>query len=368
MKVKQHIKEFLLLNESVIIPDFGQLKSKYESAEIDTKRSTIMPPKKVISFDSTVRVDDGALVNYISVQESITKTEAKDLIFKFVTETFVSTEQGGKVTIDEVGIFSNDKKKNLIFEPFENANLLDEAYGLQDVKLQTTDSTAKKIILSTATATETKVTKKTTLKTTESTAKIEKKSNSKLYIILGVAALLVIGLVFWSYKTGLFDNAKTYVADLTDFKKSDTQTEKIPVEANETGDNIDVNTEVTKQDTEVEETGTSESENIEKNKLETEKQAAVAEKTDQEEEKYVEPRVKADSKKTFHIIVGSYSAYEAAQKVAAKYKTQGYNSEVLEKENDVYRVTLGSYKYKEEALKNLEQFKKTESGIWILSR
>jgi len=130
VEINQYIKELLLLNDCVIIPEFGGFVSNYRPASIDNNQ--FCPPAKEISFNNKLNSNDGLLINYISSCEGITYIEARLKVDCFVEETFNHLEQNGWVILDGVGYLNYDSKENLLFEPQQNQNLLVDSYGLQN--------------------------------------------------------------------------------------------------------------------------------------------------------------------------------------------------------------------------------------------
>ena len=69
MEISQYIKEILLLNDCVIIPDFGGFVANYKPAMIENNR--FFPPTKEIAFNNKLISNDGLLINYISEAEGV---------------------------------------------------------------------------------------------------------------------------------------------------------------------------------------------------------------------------------------------------------------------------------------------------------
>lgn len=361
MKIDQYVIELLYTHDCVIIPDFGALKTKYKSAEIDSKGDNLVPPSKTLTFDNKLLASDGLLINYIAEKERITKSEAKEKVFKFVTDSFVKLEQGSRIHMAKIGAFAFDKKRKLVFDPSDSANFLTDTYGMPKLKVIPIEKQQKRAV------TPPKVTKepekpKTKIQKEEIVKETKKKDNSK-YIYIAVAVAIIAAFIFISFQIGLFDTTKEYVAGLISEDKP--KQEKVVTKKKE-------NTTKKKQEvkSETDKTEDATKNNTENKKPETNTQNKEEEvKQKEPDTKYVEPKVKADSKKTFYIIAGSFSNMESAAKAREKFRNKGYNSEILERDNGGYRVTLGSYQYKSTALKELEKYRKVEgSSIWMLSK
>lgn len=130
MEINQYIKELLLLNDCVIIPEFGGFVANYKPATIENNQ--FFPPTKEIAFNNKLNSNDGLLINYISETEGIDYFSAKQKLDSFVEETNLNLERNRNVFFDGVGYLHYDSRENLLFEPQLRQNLLVDSYGLQN--------------------------------------------------------------------------------------------------------------------------------------------------------------------------------------------------------------------------------------------
>jgi nucleoid DNA-binding protein len=130
VEISQYIKEILLLNDCVIIPDFGGFVANYKPATIENNQ--FFPPTKEIAFNNKLISNDGLLVNFISEAEGIDYFNAKQKLDSFVEETMLNLERNRNVYFEGVGYLHYDSRENLQFEPQVKQNLLVESYGLQN--------------------------------------------------------------------------------------------------------------------------------------------------------------------------------------------------------------------------------------------
>ncbi len=130
MEINQYIKELLLLNDCVIIPDFGGFVANYKPATIENNQ--FFPPSKEIAFNNKLNSNDGLLINYISETECIDYFSSKQKLDSFVEETNLNLERNRNVHFEGVGYLHYDSRENLLFEPQLRQNLLVDSYGLQN--------------------------------------------------------------------------------------------------------------------------------------------------------------------------------------------------------------------------------------------
>jgi len=130
VEISQYIKELLLLNDCVIIPEFGGFVANYKPATIENNQ--FLPPTKEIAFNNKLISNDGLLINYISEAQGVDYFNAKQKLDSFVEETMLNLERNRNVYFDGVGYLHYDSRENLQFEPQLKQNLLVESYGLQN--------------------------------------------------------------------------------------------------------------------------------------------------------------------------------------------------------------------------------------------
>jgi len=130
VEISHYIKELLLLNDCVIIPEFGGFVANYKPATIENNQ--FFPPTKEIAFNNKLISNDGLLINYISEAEGLDYFSAKQKLDSFVEETMLNLEKNRNVYFEGVGYLHYDSRENLQFEPQLKQNLLVESYGLQN--------------------------------------------------------------------------------------------------------------------------------------------------------------------------------------------------------------------------------------------
>jgi len=130
VEINQYIKELLLLNDCVIIPEFGGFVANYQPAAIE--KNQFFPPNKEIAFNNKLISNDGLLINYIADSEGSNYFSAKQKLESFVEETLAQLERNRNVYFEGVGYLHYDSRENLLFEPQLKQNLLVESYGLQN--------------------------------------------------------------------------------------------------------------------------------------------------------------------------------------------------------------------------------------------
>jgi len=130
VEINQYIKELLLLNDCVIIPEFGGFVANYVPASIQNNQ--FAPPAKEVAFNSKLISNDGVLINYVAQSEKTDYVSAKQKVESFVQETIINLEKNRNIYFDGIGYLHYDSRENLLFEPQVKENLLIDSYGLQN--------------------------------------------------------------------------------------------------------------------------------------------------------------------------------------------------------------------------------------------
>jgi hypothetical protein len=130
MTIEKYIYDLLFHYECVIIPGFGGLITSHCPAIIRNDEHFFYPPSKFLAFNKNLNKQDGLLANYISEKEKLSYPEAVLKIETFVKLINNRLVKGEKVGLTDIGIFSLDKEKNILFTPDEQINFLTSSFGL----------------------------------------------------------------------------------------------------------------------------------------------------------------------------------------------------------------------------------------------
>lgn len=128
MNLANYICDLLYRYECVIIPQFGGFVTNERSARIDSKKQTIYPPYKQITFNSHLKNNDGLLANYIASVDKISYECALNYI-KFEIESWIEKLRDEDLSLPGLGTFSSVAGK-LQFEPQQKTNYLLSSFGL----------------------------------------------------------------------------------------------------------------------------------------------------------------------------------------------------------------------------------------------
>src|SRR6476659_8783579 len=130
MKIENYIAQLLYRHQCVTVPGFGAFLTEIQSAQFNEVSNTFYPPKKLISFNSYLRNNDGLLANHISLSEKVDYDTAVQKIKEEVDSWKNSLENYQPILLNNIGILKLTAEGNLAFEAFNQVNYLAEAFGL----------------------------------------------------------------------------------------------------------------------------------------------------------------------------------------------------------------------------------------------
>lgn len=130
MNIEQYIAQLLYRYQCVTVPGFGAFLTEIHSAQIVESSNSFFPPKKMISFNAHLKNNDGLLANHIAQAEKTSYEYAISAIQYEVFNWKKALQETGIFSIKNVGNFSLNVDKNLIFTPFDQTNYLTNSFGL----------------------------------------------------------------------------------------------------------------------------------------------------------------------------------------------------------------------------------------------
>lgn len=130
MKIEQYISQLLYRHQCVTVPGFGAFLTEIQSAHVHENTNSFYPPKKVISFNSQLKNNDGLLANHIAQVEKTTYESAVASIESEVMIWNSILQVNEKFTLKNIGELQLNSEKNIVFTPSEQINYLKESFGL----------------------------------------------------------------------------------------------------------------------------------------------------------------------------------------------------------------------------------------------
>ncbi|SDI65562.1 Cell division protein DedD (protein involved in septation) [Flavobacterium glycines] len=130
MNIEHYISQLLYRYQCVTVPGFGAFLTEIQSAQWVESANSFYPPKKLISFNTNIKNNDGLLANHIARAEKTSYEYAISAIQYQVLNWKKELEQNRALMVKNVGSFVLGATDNLIFTPSEQKNYLTSSFGL----------------------------------------------------------------------------------------------------------------------------------------------------------------------------------------------------------------------------------------------
>lgn len=130
MKTDLYISQLLYRYQCVTVPGFGAFLTEIQSAQLQEGLHSFYPPKKMISFNSYLKNNDGLLANHMAQSEKISYDAAVSIIENQVLYWKSKLHEFGTINLKNIGDFSLNAEKNLVFTPSDSVNYLTDSFGL----------------------------------------------------------------------------------------------------------------------------------------------------------------------------------------------------------------------------------------------
>jgi hypothetical protein len=130
MKIELYIAQLLYRYQCVTVPGFGAFLTEIQSAQLLENSHSFFPPKKLISFNSLIKNNDGLLANHIAQAEKTSYDYAVSAIEYEVLNWKKSLQENRTLSIKNIGVLSLNADNNIQFTPNEQTNYLAQSFGL----------------------------------------------------------------------------------------------------------------------------------------------------------------------------------------------------------------------------------------------
>ncbi|WP_130733328.1 SPOR domain-containing protein [Flavobacterium sp. J27] len=307
MLLDKYISELLYRYQCVTVPGFGAFLSEIESAKINGSACSFLPPRKVISFNSQIKNNDGLLTSHVAQRENITYGNAIIKIASEVKLWIAALENKDKIFLNNIGEIYVNGEYNWVFQPYNETNYLVTSFGLNQFVIP---EVKREVLLTQAVVVEEK----------EPVVLLPEKRKNYSYLKYAAAITLFLGAGLTTYKI-MHDRQ---VATDTLLVQKEVQ-EEVQHRIQQATFFID-------------------------NPV-----SAVALTVKEE-------------KRPYHLIAGAFRSEKNAEKAKKLLEEQGYQAHVLEKNNyGLIPVAYGSFKTVEEAelVKN-KLYKEENIESWLL--
>jgi cell division septation protein DedD/nucleoid DNA-binding protein len=368
MDIRNCIAELLSVHDCVIIPGFGGFIGNYSPARIDPVHHSFQPPAKKLLFNINLKQNDGLLANAVADSFGTSYLDACKLIDDFSEECRHALKSGKSFVIHGVGRLFSGREGNIQFEQDNQSNLLPDAFGLTSfisppISRNSSVIIRDKSFVSTGVST---VGKKLSLPRSLKWAAI-------LALPIGVATL--IGVTQYDKNSSdSASNAGILSSVFSRFSSASLVEKKdAPQTQPESHYQVDPAPSAFEQQTSSDDPANADQTLVQNQPTEQISQdpsyTESNNSTLSEPEPVVERRSRSvSSEDSFVIIVGAFRSKQNAEKYVAELKEKGTEASVFDRsKSGLYRVAIGTFSQREEALQLLSSAKSSDfAGAWLL--
>lgn len=130
MKIELYIAQLLYRYQCVAVPGFGAFLTEIQSAQLLENTHSFFPPKKLISFNSHIKNNDGLLANHIAQAEKTSYDYAVSAIEYEVLNWKKTLQENRTFSLKNIGVLSLNAENNILFTPNDQTNYLAQSFGL----------------------------------------------------------------------------------------------------------------------------------------------------------------------------------------------------------------------------------------------
>ncbi len=355
MNINQYISELLFDHDCVILPGLGGFITNYSPANIHPVLHRFSPPAKDILFNTSLKNNDGLLINYLSQKQNISFEKANHIVQQFVDNCLSQLNNRQNISLPGIGTLWLNVEKKIQFTPEKKLNYLNSSYGLSSfisppVK-KGTDVPFKKRELF-----------KDRVPVIERHSPVRKPKYAALFmipvLILFVWGYLNMGVIkdFSTNYSGIFTYFKAFQTDVSTFPSTTSlHSETIETEDVSLAPPANENIEEEKKDSKVET----------KNSLDS---PIPAIKDHQIE---TPPKTTIDETSfNYFIIAGAFKNLNNARSLVEKLTTKGYDARIVgTSSGGLHRVSYNGYILRDDALENMRLIRSNENPqAWVLKR
>lgn len=136
--VEKYVRKLLYEHDCVVLPELGGFIVHANHAFFSEQHNLYHAPHRRVAFNEALKLDDGLLVHYLTLNEPMSREEAQKQLRQYTEQIKQSIKTGGSYALAEIGTLSANEEGKYVFEPQPMVNFLPEAYGFTSIAAQST--------------------------------------------------------------------------------------------------------------------------------------------------------------------------------------------------------------------------------------
>ncbi|MFO7370100.1 MAG: SPOR domain-containing protein [Bacteroidales bacterium] len=364
MNIIPIIRELLLRNQKAVIPGFGTLVISQRPARLNRITKELSPPTRELSFKSGRQTDDEQLELYL-VRKIKQKPEAvNEAVSAFIKTAGEQLAGNGSLILEGLGKLTQTGSGDITFEADEELLKQINLFDLPKLNVQPVQPETRM---------ESKPVSKPVPQPAPVTEKvfpvIYNKKKSRWWIPAALVGL-VLGLAAYAYFAGYYDRFLTGSKTEVLMSADNHQDERLVFGSRTNADSVadaddSLKTLISRQIDE----RTARERALSYEESQAEKQVPVAPERKQVHTPAPVIPVSSSPDKPFHVIAGSFTILENAERQMARLQKKGFSPAMLPKRGKYYMVSMGSYNTGEQAKAAKQQLKEQlDQELWVMER
>jgi hypothetical protein len=306
----KYIKELLLEHDCVILPGLGGFVANYRPASFDPVKNTASPPSKHILFNQNLIHNDGLLYGHVSARTGYGYKDVQEMALSYIEGIAARIGEGLKHDIEGLGYFFRNTENQVQFSEEQGTNFLLESYGLPFIQYHEIEVTPKPESYR-------------ALSTEADPAGRQKRIRQLIYG--AAAACILAAIIIIPIRTTRYYRVGMDIPGSDSFRKEQISHSRQLGPAAEQS------------------SGTSS----------TGKRKTLI--------------LPAFPEPEFNIVVGSFNDFGNARALRNQLVEEGLNARILGTDKGFFRVSAGTYSFREEASRELAAIRHDFGSAWILS-
>ena len=148
--VEKYVRKLLHEHDCVVLPELGGFIVHFNHAFFSAQNSLYHAPQRRVAFNEALKLDDGLLVHYLTLNEQMSREEAQKQLRQFVESVKTSIKEKGEYHLSEIGTLLANAEGKFVFEPQPLVNFHSESYGFASVPAVSIQPTVSLVADSTA--------------------------------------------------------------------------------------------------------------------------------------------------------------------------------------------------------------------------
>jgi len=353
LNIDKLLTDCLIVSEGIILPGFGSFVKKHKDAYIDVQTKVLHPPSAHIEFLEHVTKDDHMFSAFVAERLKISKQEAIAQIQQFVELLKKRLVAGEKVSVEKLGEFTMSGKK-ISFVYDRTQNYLAGTTNFGDIAIKPIVKSVKPVQKA-AEPVKKPLVKKDPVAAKSKIKPVQPKKKTPVWVWFAATlgpAVAIIAVLYFLYPN-LLKSEKSGQEIVLAGKQEAQVGEGLAVVSKEDSLNVEEIADAEKTVSDIEEP-------------KTEKLAeSIDQKTQKKNALYY-----TDKNIVYHLIAGSFSSKTNAGNLVKKLQKRGYPAKVIATSNGMFRVSVRSFKSRQEAEKMRDSIRNIDGkkAIWIFEQ